>query len=211
LFLGHFGLGFVAKRWAPKASLGTILLAAQLLDLLWPVALLTGVELVVIDPSSPSKLAFVHYPYTHSLLFVLLWAALFAAAHYAYRKDRKTALVLGALVVSHWFLDLLVHAPDLPLLPSGPFVGFGLWNFFWVSFIVEMALFAIGVLLYTSSAKYRKGWLGALVLLLLLSHAANIFGPAPPSVQVVAWAGNLQWLFILFAYRVDIGLARRTN
>jgi hypothetical protein len=40
VFLGHFGIGFGAKAAAPRVSLGTLFLAAQFVDLLWPTLLL---------------------------------------------------------------------------------------------------------------------------------------------------------------------------
>jgi len=49
VFIGHFALGFAAKRVAPQTSLGTLFLAAQFVDLLWPTLLLLGVERVAID------------------------------------------------------------------------------------------------------------------------------------------------------------------
>ena len=50
MFVGHFGLGFAAKQAAPRTSLGTLFLAAQFIDLLWPILLLLGLETVRIVP-----------------------------------------------------------------------------------------------------------------------------------------------------------------
>ena len=36
MFASHFAVGFAAKRWAPRVSLGTLFLGAQFIDLLWP-------------------------------------------------------------------------------------------------------------------------------------------------------------------------------
>ena len=36
MFIGHFGVGFGAESVVPAVSLGTLFLAAQFLDLLWP-------------------------------------------------------------------------------------------------------------------------------------------------------------------------------
>ena len=43
MFIGHFGIGFGAKSVSPRVSLGSLFLAAQFLDLLWPTLLLLGV------------------------------------------------------------------------------------------------------------------------------------------------------------------------
>ena len=69
MFIGHFALGFATKRVAPQVSLGTLFLAAQFVDLLWPTLLLLGVERVSIDPAlRGAPLRFEHYPVSHSLL-----------------------------------------------------------------------------------------------------------------------------------------------
>ena len=207
MFIGHFGFGFGAKRYVPKVSLGTLFFAAQFLDLLWPVLLLLGIEQAAIDPNVPAKLSFSHYPYSHSLLLVLVWAALFGAVYFWRRRDARIALVLGALVVSHWVLDLLVHDPDLPLWPGGPLFGLGLWHQPGIELAVEGLLFVVGVVLYLRStrANDRIGSFGAwaLIACLVFIHVANSFSPPPPSINAVAWAGNLQWLFVALAWWVD--------
>ena len=55
----------------------------------------------------------------------------------------REALVLALLVLSHWFLDALVHRPDLPLVPFGDVrVGLGLWNWMAATLLVEGTVFA---------------------------------------------------------------------
>jgi membrane-bound metal-dependent hydrolase YbcI (DUF457 family) len=149
MFLGHFAIGFAAKRAAPRASLGTLFLAAQFIDLLWPLLVLAGIERVRIAPGITvvTPLDFEHYPWSHSLLMVLVWGVLFAGVYFLIRRDRRTSLVLGLAVVSHWVLDWLTHRPDLPLAPGAERVGLGLWNSFAGTLIVEVGLFALGVFL----------------------------------------------------------------
>jgi hypothetical protein len=76
MFLGHFGVAMAAKRVAPRPSLGTLLLAAMLVDAIWPVMLLAGWEKVEIVPgiTAASPLRFVSYPWTHSLVAGCAWA-----------------------------------------------------------------------------------------------------------------------------------------
>jgi hypothetical protein len=50
MLLGHYGIAFSAKRVAPRTSLGTLFFAAQLLDELWPLLLLLGLEQVRVVP-----------------------------------------------------------------------------------------------------------------------------------------------------------------
>jgi membrane-bound metal-dependent hydrolase YbcI (DUF457 family) len=126
MFVGHFGVGFGAKAAAPRTSLGTLFLASQLIDLLWPTLLLLGLERVRIQPGATqvTPLDFEHYPISHSLLSVLAWALVFALAYHLIRRYRRGTVVLGLAVVSHWLLDALTHRPDLPLYPGdSPLVG----------------------------------------------------------------------------------------
>ena len=131
MFIGHFGVAFAARRAAPAVALGWLMRAAQFVDLLWPCLLMLGLERMRIAPGTTAvtPLAFEHYPWSHSLARVLLWAAAGGGLWLWLRKERRGALVLALLVLSHWLLDAIVHAPDLPLAPGGSArIGLGLWN-----------------------------------------------------------------------------------
>jgi membrane-bound metal-dependent hydrolase YbcI (DUF457 family) len=210
MFLGHFGVGLAAKRYAPRASLGVLLLAAQFIDLLWPTLLLLGVERVAIAPGATvvTPLDFQHYPVSHSLLAVAAWAVLVGGGYLALRGRRREALVLALLVLSHWFLDALVHRPDLPLTPFGEArVGLGLWNSMTATLLVEMPIFLAGGWLYARATRPRDAagrWgLWGLMGFLLLIQAANLFGEPPPSVTAIAWVGQAQWLLVLWGFWLD--------
>ena len=210
MFIGHFALGFAAKTATPRGSLGTLFLAAQFIDLLWPTLLLMGLERVRIEAGATAvtPLVFEHYPYSHSLLAVLGWAALLAGLHFLLVRNRRSAVVLALLVLSHWLLDLLVHRPDLPLWPwSGHMVGLRLWSSLPLTLALEVPLFVLGVWLYARSTQAldpagRWGLVG-LVLFLFVVYAGNVLGSPPPSVEAIAWLGQLQWLLVLWGYWVD--------
>jgi hypothetical protein len=210
MFIGHFALGFAAKKAAPHLSLGSAFLGAQFVDLLWPTLLLAGVESVRIAPgaSGVTPLAFDHYPVSHSLLAALAWALVVGGLYLAARGHRRGAVVLGLLVLSHWLLDALVHVPDLPLAPGlDARIGFGLWTSLPATLAVEVPLFVGGVALYANATRPqdrigRWGLVG-LVALLLVIYAGNLFGPPPPSATAIAWVGQAQWLLVAFGYWVD--------
>jgi membrane-bound metal-dependent hydrolase YbcI (DUF457 family) len=128
MFVGHFALGLAAKRVAPAVSLGTWFLAVQLVDLVWPFLLLAGLEHVRIAPNITAftPLDFYDYPITHSLLGGVVWAGLLAIVSRGFYRDPRALALIAAGVLSHWVLDAIVHRPDLPLLPSGPYIGLGL-------------------------------------------------------------------------------------
>jgi len=210
MFLGHFGIGFGAKAAAPKTSLGTLFLAAQFIDLLWPSLLLVGLETVEIVPgiTKVTPLDFTNYPITHSLIAVLVWAGLFGAAYFLLKKYPKGAWVCGAAVLSHWVLDALTHRPDLPLVPGGATrIGLGLWNSLPATLVVELSILAIGVWLYLRSTRPtdRVGTIAlwALVGFLVVTYFGNLFGPPPPSPTALAWVAQAQWLLVIWAYWID--------
>lgn len=210
MFIGHFGVGLAAKRVAPRVSLGSLFLAAQFLDLLWPTLLLLGVERVAIAPGNTAvtPLDFEHYPVSHSLLAAAGWALLVALAFYGLRRSWRGAIVIALLVLSHWGLDALMHRPDLPLTPfTSERVGLGLWNSLPLSVAAELSVFGAGVWLYASATRARDAigrWgMWALFALLLAIQAGNFLGQPPPSVAAIAWVGQAQWLLVLWAYWID--------
>jgi hypothetical protein len=210
VFLGHFGAALSAKPQARQASLGTLVLAAQFVDLLWPTLLLLGLESVRIAPGATAvtPLEFASYPISHSLLAVIGWAALLGILYRVRSGSARAAGIVAALVTSHWVLDFITHAPDLPLTPGGATrVGLGLWQSWWGTFAFESLLFAIGVTLYlrVTRARDRAGAIGlwGLIALLGVIHLANVLGPPPPSVGAIAWAGHAQWLLVAMGYWID--------
>ncbi len=210
MFIGHFGVAFAAKAVSPKVSLGSLFLAAQFLDLLWPTLLLLGVERVRIFPGATAvtPLLFEHYPISHSLITVLGWAVLTSFLYLLLRRDRNGAWVLGVLVLSHWVLDAIVHQPDLQLSPgSATVIGLNAWSSLPLTLAIEVTLFALGVWLYSreTSPKDAMGrWsFLALVLCLLGIYAGNLLGAPPPNTQAIAWVGQLQWLLVLWGYWLD--------
>jgi len=210
MFIGHFAVGLGAKKIAPGISLGLLFFGAQFLDLLWPTFLLLGIETVEIQPGNTAftPLNFTSYPFSHSLLTVVGWSVLLGGSYYLLRKKARAAMVLGLCTASHWFLDFIMHRPDLPLIPGRDIkAGLGLWNSVLASLIVELLLFVAGTYLYlkTTEATNKTGvysfW--ALAIFLLIIYLSNAFGPPPPSVESIAWAGQLQWLLIIWAFWTD--------
>jgi hypothetical protein len=210
MFIGHFALGLAAKKVAPKPSLGTLFLAAQFIDLLWPLLLLLGLERVLIEPGNTvvTPLNFTHYPISHGFLSVVIWGIVVGGFYFLLKKDTKTAFWLGILVVSHWILDLLTHRPDLPLMPGSDLkIGLGLWDSLFGTILIEGGIFAFGIYYYlkVTKAKNKTGvWsFWTLVVFLLLIYISNLFGPPPPAVEPIAYIGFAQWLLVAWGYWID--------
>jgi hypothetical protein len=208
MFLGHYGVAFALKRVEPKLSLGTLFLAVQLADLLWGVFLLLGWERVRIDPgfTAVTPLQFLEYPISHSLFGMSMWALLGAAVYYSWptrdtSRHWQAAALVGFAILSHFPLDVLVHAPDLPLWgQDSPKLGLGLWNNPTATLLLELVTLAAGVAVYVGfrSRRHpaRPGRLAGLVLVLVAIYLVSFFGPPPPSVLAIAVADILGLLML---------------
>ena len=215
MFVGHIGLAFAGKRWAPEISLGTLLFAVMFADGLWPILLLAGVEHVRIVPGlmKASALDLYDYPWSHSLVALAAWGALLGGAYGLARRRPLGAVWVAAGVLSHWVLDVASHRPDVPVAPHGPYLGLGLWNSVPATLVVEGLLYAGGLGLYLAATRAadRVGhaalWIFAALLPAL--WCASLFGPPPPSVRALATGALLGWLFVAWGYFIDRHRATR--
>jgi hypothetical protein len=196
MFIGHFALGFAAKRVTPRVPLAALFGAAQLADLLWPVLVAAGVERVRIDPGNTAftPLDFISYPYSHSLVLLAVWGLVFGVAYrVASGRNGRALIVLALLVISHWVLDWITHRPDMPLSLDGPKAGLGLWNSIAATLIVELAMFGAGVWIYARATRPRDAigrWsFVAIIVVLLAVYGLNLIGGPPPSVAAICIAG----------------------
>lgn len=209
MFLGHYGVAFALKRAEPRLSLGTLFFSVGLVDTAWAVFLLAGWERARIVPgwTAASPFEFISYPLTHSLLAALVWAAIAAAVAYSWptrdtsRHHWLKAAVVAMAVASHWFLDLVVHLPDLPLAgDSSTKLGFGLWRSLPATLVVEFVILLGGLALYlkwrSAGNRARMGRVLFLAGLLIVFYLASLLGPPPPSMKVVAIAGIIGTLLL---------------
>lgn len=207
MFIGHYALGLGSKKFQDAPSLAMMFIAVQMLDLLWPVFTLLGFESFVIEPGNTklTPLNFTSYPYSHSMLMAAIWGIVLAGIYVSATGNKRGALILGALVFSHWILDFVTHRPDLQLTPfSDTRVGLGLWNYPVAEVVLEFGMFFAGAIIYYRSADVQRKvsyWL--LIGVFTLFHVMNLLGPPPPSTVAVSWSANLLWLFVLWAWWVE--------
>lgn len=189
MFAGHFGLAAAVKAQRPEVPLWALMTATQLIDIAFVPLLLTGVETMDTSGGSGYGEAVIHADYSHSLAGVLV-IALLAGWAAAKAWGTRGGVAIGAVVFSHWVLDLLVHRADLPILPGNagglPLIGLGLWKWPAVSAALELLLIAVGLIMYARSvfgrgaSLRRKGkvWTTIVVmgLLLVMSLATDYFG-----------------------------------
>lgn len=192
MFVGHYGPAFLAKRLDPTIPLWILFLAVQLVDIFWAIFVFLGVEKVRIVPgfTRTNPLDLYYMPYTHSLPGSLAWAAAAAILYRLISGSGRAALLVGAAVFSHWPLDLIVHRPDLALYDNSAKVGFGLWDYPFLTVLLEGALLFGAMWLYmarsrplTSRARFSIPVFGLVVLSV---QAAMVFSPPPPSDKAMA-------------------------
>ena len=214
MFIGHFAPAMVAATHPRAPGLGTLFVAGQLLDFGFFGLALAGIENFRITPGITKMVPLDLYdmPYTHSLLGSAVWAAAFALLIWLFTRNRTGAFIGGAVVLSHWFLDLLVHAPDLTLAGAPPKMGFALWNHPMIEMPLELAItfgalafFVIRTRAVSSRSKYA---LGLLAVLLLAFQSINWFGPEPETADT---AMKLTGLFAFSVAALAAWWAGRTR
>jgi len=209
MFLGHFGLGFAGKRLAPRMSLGSLFLAVQFADLVFWILTLIGAEHFRVSPGATpvTPMDFFDYPWSHSLAALAVWAAIVGAIYWIGRDSLAGGLVLAAGVLSHWFLDVIVHRRDMPLGFHGPYFGLQLWRSLPWTIAAEAVVFGAGLAVYLSATRARDRigvWaLWGLVVFLAAAWLASVLGPPPGSERAVQWIGLAMWVFVPWGWWID--------
>ena len=171
---GHYALAAGAKSVDYRAPLWSLMLASQWLDVVFVPLFLLGAETIEPLPGGGYGKVVIHADYTHSLIGALVLSAAFGAVAW-WRWDRRLGLLLGAVALSHWVLDLIVHRGDMPILPGNagdlPLVGLGLWRMPVASILLEAALLLLGVFLYWRAARTTQPRPGSRITPLLVTGA----------------------------------------
>ncbi|MBM3818084.1 MAG: hypothetical protein FJW14_03560 [Acidimicrobiia bacterium] len=205
MFVGHLAVAFAAKRVAPAANIGWLMAGVTMLDLVWPVFVLAGIEYVRIVPGATAftPLVFDSYPWSHSLFMSIVWGFVLAAVARACRVPAP-AWLLVALVVSHWVLDAASHAPDMPLWPGpSPLIGLGLWYSIPLTIVAEGILWIAGLAIYLRArrpfTRSENAAFWSLVGVATLLWVTQPWSPPPPSVEALGWFGLIGWLIAPWA------------
>ncbi len=193
-----------------RTSLVWFVAAVTLVDLIWPIFLLAGLERVRIDPGNTAftPLAFESYPWTHSLLMGVVWGAAFGALARWRGVPGQTAALLGALVVSHWLLDLVTHRPDLPIWPwpNGAY-GLGLWNSIAGTVAIEGVMWIAAIVLFLG-ARRPRGLHGqvafwSFVLVSTFLWISGPFSPPPADERSLALFALMGWITLPWAWWIE--------
>ncbi len=210
MFVGHYAAALAAKAVEPRAPLWTFVGACQLMDIGWGALIMAGIERARVNPALPgSTLDLYFMPFTHSLPGALVLSAAAAFAAMALLKlPARAGLLIGAVVFSHWLLDLLVHRPDLALWINGPEVGFGLWNYPLAEMALELGLVAVAGAILTAQRKSsgRTAW--PVVIFLAILTAVQMLSSSTPNTEDTMSTGGLALVVYLsitaIAWLVDL-------
>jgi len=212
MFIGHWAPAFAAAAISPRApKLGTLFVAAQLVDWCFAILAIVGIEKLRIVPGITvmNSMDLYHMPYTHSLLGSVIWAAGFALIILILQKNFVGALIAGAVVVSHWFLDLLVHRPDLTLAGSPPPMGLGLWNYPFIEIPLELGITVGAFIWYVRRTRGPIMPPMILMALLLIFQAASWFGPQPTQVGPLLYLAGMATFGVITFFTYWVGTTRR--
>jgi membrane-bound metal-dependent hydrolase YbcI (DUF457 family) len=167
MIAGHFGFAAAVKSRVPAAPTWALMLASVWMDVIFVPLFVAGIE--TMEPFGGGDgqaygAAIIHADWTHSLLGALVIAASFGLVC-ALPWGKKVGAVLGAVVFSHWVLDLPMHHHDMPLLPGNaghlPLLGFGLWSFPAAAALLELVIVGVGTWLYWKKAAATEEAAGA--------------------------------------------------
>src|SRR5213595_2502127 len=221
MFVGHYSVAFAAKSHKNKIPLWVLFVAVQFLDYIWATLVLLGIEKlrVIKGFTAGSMLDSYFHPYSHSLIAAIAWSfiaglayRIFCGRHSFYRK--YAALIVGAAVLSHWILDLIAHPRDLAIYDNTWKVGFGLWNYRDPEFALEIALLAIGIILYlarnVTSAIRKSAIIGFGLGLVIVQIGDTYVSRAPLTDKATAMGVWIFYtLFVVVAFLIEKILSRR--
>src|SRR5882724_8352893 len=204
MFVGHYSVAFAYRTERNKIPLWVLFVAVQFLDYIWATLVLLGIEKlrVIKGFTAGSMLDSYFHPYSHSLIAAFIWSCVGALAYKSlcsrlrYPCTRSAVLIVGLAVFSHWLLDLIAHPRDLAIYDNTCKVGFGLWNYRDPEFALEIALLAIGIILYLArnvTSAIRKLAIIGFGIGLVIVQIGDTYVPRAPLTDKATAMGV--WIF----------------
>ena len=180
--INHAATALLVKRRFPEQPIMWLLVSVQLMELAWVLLNLLGVERTTTEASvqSVADIHLAYMPYSHSAATMLGAAFLAWLICRVGLKRPRLGIAIGVGIASHFFLDLITHAPDLALAPGldSPKLGLGLYAAMPLgAFVLELVY---GVLCWWI---YQGG--KALLAVIVLFNAANLslLSPGVPGLE----------------------------
>ena len=157
--IAHIGVGFAAKKIAPDISVIFLIIAAELIEIIFFVFVAAGIENMPLPDKAPFS------PYSHSLIMGIFWSIIGAFFTFLISRNKKASIIIGLLVLSHTILDVIA-SPKLAFYPTDTkmpvffndsfSIGLGLWKNKTVAFIGEFGILITGVVISLWTRRIRK-------------------------------------------------------
>jgi membrane-bound metal-dependent hydrolase YbcI (DUF457 family) len=157
--LAHIGIGFAAKKTAPAVPVVILIIAAELIEIIFMILWGLGIEHPATDTGLPFS------PYSHSILMGALWSVLAGLLTRVICKDRKLSWIIGLLVFSHTLLDFIA-SPKLAFYPTDtgmPLLfdysntyGLGLWKDKIIGWIGEIGILLAGIIIFIITVRKKR-------------------------------------------------------
>jgi hypothetical protein len=162
MICGHIGVALGARALRRDVPLGWILAASVAPD--------------VLDGAEP----FVHVwgsdgLFSHSLPVIAALIVLLSGAAFLFLGTRRAAILVGVMVIAHLLPDYVTG--EKILWPHGPVIGFDLYRWPWLDFVLEVPVIALGWLMLRRAATDPR-WITSWAVLLALVAIQAFFNHA---------------------------------
>ncbi len=126
--INHAATALLINRKWPGVPIVPVLIAVQLVEFIWVVLNLLGVEVATTEPQvrALSDIHLAHMPWSHSMASTVLLAVVVWWVVSKLLRKPYWGVALGAAVASHILLDLATHVEDIAIAPGIESVKFGL-------------------------------------------------------------------------------------
>ncbi len=162
MYAGHAALALLAKSRRTPIPLAVLVIVAYAPD--WLEWMLGGIHDRGTELSSAALIS-------HSIVLVLIGSAVVAGLALAIRLRPVDAVLLGALYLSHWVVDLITGLK--PTWSGGPMIGLRLYDTPLWDFVLESVVIVACWMAYRRSlpATSRRGWTVVILVGLIVLQA----------------------------------------
>ena len=157
--IAHLGVGFAAKKIAPDISVIYLIIAAELIEIVFFVFVAAGVETMPLPDKAPFT------PYSHSVIMGIIWSVAAGLFTYLLSRNKKASIIIALLVISHTILDIIA-SPKLAFYPTDTkmpvffndslSVGLGLFKYQTIALIGEFGILIAGFIIYILTIRKTK-------------------------------------------------------
>lgn len=157
--IAHIGIGFAAKKIVPQVNVILLIVAAELIEIIFMVLWALGIE------HPPDAVSAPYSPYSHSIMMGLAWSIFAGLLTFLFSRKSKLSWVIGLLVLSHLVLDFITSPKSafypgdtgMPLLfDYSRTYGLGLWSNGSIALIGEIGILLIGISYYIITIRYIR-------------------------------------------------------